>query len=64
MKPFVRYTALLLALVFLVGAGMAWLDLLHEGELLTNPKMKPAMGFLVTGLIFLALALRGQRRRT
>jgi len=62
MKPFVRYTALFLALIFLAGAGLAWAELMHEADLFTNPKVKPATGFLVTGLIFLGLALRGWRR--
>lgn len=63
MKPFVRYTALFLALLFLAGAGIACVDLLQEGNLLANPKTKAAMGLLVPGLMFLALALRGWHRR-
>lgn len=61
MKPFVRYTASFLALFFLAGAGLAWAELLHENDLLTNPKVKPATGLLVTGLMFLGVALRGWR---
>ena len=63
MKPFVRYTALILALLFLAGAGIAWFDLLQEGNLLANPKTKATTGLLVPGVMFLALALRGRHRR-
>lgn len=61
MKPFVRYSAFVLALIFLAGAALAWFELLHESDLLNNPKVKPATGFLVTGLMFLGVALRGWR---
>lgn len=61
MKPFVRYTALFLAVIFLAGAALAWFELLHENDLLNNPKVKPATGLLVSGLMFLGVALRGWR---
>lgn len=64
MKPLVRYTALIIAIIFLAGSGLAWFDLLQEGNLLSNPKVKPATGFVVTGLMFLGLALRGWRSKS
>jgi hypothetical protein len=63
MKPFIVYSALGLAILFLGGALFAGAELLHEGNLLTNPKIKPALGFLVTGIMFLGIALRGLRSR-
>ena len=63
MKPFVRYTALVMAIIFIAGAALAWIEVVHEGDLLANPKVKPATGFLVTGLMFAGLALRGWRAR-
>ena len=63
MKPFVVYSALALAMLFLAGAALAGVELLQEGNWLTNPKLKPALGFLVTGLMFLAIGVRGWRAR-
>jgi hypothetical protein len=63
MKPFVVYSALALAILFLTGAAFAGAELLQEGNLLTNPKLKPALGFLVTGVLFLGIGLRGWRER-
>jgi len=63
MKPFVRITTVVLAVLFLLGAGLAWLDVLTHKNILTNPELKSATGWLMTGLMFLALALRGWRRR-
>jgi hypothetical protein len=62
-KPFVRYTALSLAILFLAGASIALIDLLEEGDLLSNPKMKSVLQLLVPGVMFLGLALRGWPRR-
>jgi hypothetical protein len=62
-KPFVRITALVLAALFLTGAAFAWVDLLTRGNFFTDPLLKPAAGFLVSGLMFLALGLRGLKRR-
>jgi hypothetical protein len=62
MKRFVRVTALLLAALFLTGAAFAWIDLWKRENLLTDPLLKPAAGFLTTGLMFLAVGLRGWRR--
>lgn len=56
-----RFTALLLAVLFLGGAVFAWIDLLKQGNLLSNPQLKPAAAWLTTGLMFLALGLRGWR---
>jgi hypothetical protein len=44
MKPFVVYTALALAIIFLAGALLAGVEVLQEEHLLTNPKLKPALG--------------------
>jgi hypothetical protein len=63
MKPFVRITAFTLALLFLLAAGVAWFDVLTHENILTNPELKIASGWLMTGLMLLALAIRGWRRR-
>jgi len=63
MKPFVVYTALALAIIFLTGALLAGVEVLQEEHLLANPKLKPALGFLVTGGMFLGIGLRGWRAR-
>jgi len=63
MKPFVRITAVALAVLFLLGAAWAWFDVLSHNNILTNPELKSATGWLMTGLMFLALALRGWRKR-
>jgi hypothetical protein len=63
MKPFVVYSALVLAIIFLASAALAGFDVLQEGHLLSNPKIKPALGFLVTGGMFLGIGLRGWRTR-
>ncbi len=64
MKPLIRRTALVLALLFLSSAGWAWIDLLEQGNVLANPQIKPALAWLTTGLMFLALGLRGWRSRS
>jgi hypothetical protein len=64
MKPFVRITAVILAVMFLFGAGLAWFDVLTHENILTNPELKAATGWLTTGLMLLALGLRGWRRRS
>jgi hypothetical protein len=63
MKPFVRFTSLVLAVLFLAGAAFAWTDLLSRQGLLSDPLLKPAAGLLTTGLVFLGLGLRGWRPR-
>ena len=63
MKPFVRITALVLGILFLIGAAVAWLELLKYGDWLSGPGLKQAAGWLLTGLMFLALGLRGWRSR-
>jgi succinate dehydrogenase hydrophobic anchor subunit len=63
MKPFVRFTALFLAILFLTGAGVAWFDVLTHENILTNPELKTASGWLMTGLMLLALGIHGWRRR-
>jgi len=63
MKPFFRVTSLLLAILFLAAAAFAWIDLLKHGDLLSDPRLKPASAWLTAGLMFLALGLRGWRPR-
>jgi hypothetical protein len=63
MKPFVRYPALVLGVLFLTGAGFAWFDVFTHENILTNPELKIAGGWLMTGLMLLALGVRGWRRR-
>lgn len=63
MKPFVRYTALFLAIVFLAGDGLVWFEVLSHENILNNPQLKIASGWLATGLMLLALGLRGFRRQ-
>ena len=62
-KPFVRYTALVLSILFLSGAAFVWFDVLTHDNVFTNPELKLAGGWLTTGLMLLALCLRGRRRR-
>jgi hypothetical protein len=63
MKPFVRYTALVLGILFLCGAGFAWFDVLAHDNVLNNPELKIAAGWLMTGLMLLGLSIRGWRGR-
>jgi hypothetical protein len=63
MKPFVWITALLLGLLFLAGAAFTLIDAVNDAEFLTSPKLKIAVGWLVTGLMFLSLGFRGWRSR-
>jgi hypothetical protein len=62
-KPFVRYTALFLAIVFLSGAAFVWFDVLTHDNVFTNPELKIAAGWLTTGLMLLGLSVRGWRGR-
>ncbi len=63
MKPVFRVVSIVLALLFLTGAAFAWTDVLSHDNLLANPLLKTASGLLMTGLMFLALGLRGWRPR-
>jgi ABC-type uncharacterized transport system permease subunit len=63
MKPFVRYTALFLAIVFLSGAAFVWFDVFTHDNVFTNPELKIAAGWLMTGLMLLGLSVRGWRGR-
>ena len=66
MRPFVRYSALLLAIIFLVFDGLVWFQVLTHENIFNNPQLKAASGWLATGLMLLALGLKGfgaQRRR-
>ena len=51
-----------MAVVFSLGAGLASFDVLTHENMLANPELKFAGGWLTTGLMFLALALRGRRK--
>jgi hypothetical protein len=63
MKPIVRFTILFFAVVFLGAAVFAWIDVLTHENILTNPELKFACGWLMTGLMFLGLGMRGWRWR-
>lgn len=63
MKPFVWVTALLLGLLFLAGAAFTAIDAINDANFVTSPKSKVAAGWLVTGLMFLSLGVRGWRSR-
>jgi ABC-type uncharacterized transport system permease subunit len=63
MKPFVRYTALFLAIVFLSGAAFVWFDVFTHDDVFTNRELKIAAGWLTTGLMLLGLSVRGWRGR-
>jgi hypothetical protein len=66
MKPFVWITALVLSLPFLGGAAFMAYDVMGRPDILTNPESKVAIGWLFTGLMFLAMGLHGwksQRRK-
>jgi len=62
-KPFVRYTALVLGILFLSGAGFAWFDVLTHDNVFNNPELKIAAGWLITGLMLLGFSVRGWRGR-
>ena len=59
MKPFVWITALLLAAIFLAGAIFAAVDVMSHANFINDPELKIAAGWLITGLIFLSLGMRG-----
>jgi len=63
MKPYIRITALILGLLFISAAAAAGVELWREGDLLANPKLKPAAAWLMSGALFLAIGLKGLRRR-
>jgi hypothetical protein len=63
MKTYVRVTALILALVFIAAAAAAAVELWREGEILYNPRLKTAAGWLMSGMLFLAIGLKGFWRR-
>jgi hypothetical protein len=66
MRAFVRYTALFLTIVFLAGDGLVWFEVLTHENIFNNPQLKLASGWLATGLMLLALGLKGlgvQRRQ-
>jgi hypothetical protein len=59
MKPVIWITALLLSLPFLAGAAFTAYDVLGRQDILNNPESKVAVGWLFTGLMFLAMGVRG-----
>ena len=61
MKPFVWVTALVLSLPFLGGAAFTTYDVLGRPDILNNPESKVAVGWLVTGMIFFGIGMRGWR---
>ena len=61
MKPFIWITALLLSMPFLGGAVFTAYDVLGSHDILTNPESKVAVSWLFTGLMFLAMGVRGWR---
>lgn len=63
MKPFIYYTSFFLALLFLIVAASAWLEVFDHGDFFTHPLTKSAAGWSMTGLMLLAVGLRGWRRR-
>ena len=46
---------------FLGGAVFTAYDVLGSHDILTNPESKVAVGWLFTGLMFLAMGVRGWR---
>jgi hypothetical protein len=62
-KPFVRYTSLVLGILFLSGAAFALFDVLTHDNIFKNPELKIAAGWLTTGLMLLGLSVRGWRGR-
>jgi hypothetical protein len=62
-KPFICYTSLVLALLFLIVAASAWIEVFHHEDFFANPLTKSAAGWSMTSLMFLAVGLRGWRRR-
>jgi hypothetical protein len=63
MKPYIRVTALVLGGLFLSAAAAAGVQIWFDGDLLGNPKLKPAAAWLMSGAMFLAIGLRGFWRR-
>jgi hypothetical protein len=63
MKTYVRVTALVLGALFLSAAIAAGVELWLEGDWLANPKLKLAAAWLTSAALFLAIGLKGLRRR-
>jgi hypothetical protein len=60
-KPFIYYTSFFLALLFLIVAASAWTEVFDHGDIFAHPLTKSAAGWSMTGLMFLAVGLRGWR---
>ena len=63
MKSFVICTALFLGILFVAVAAFAWIDVLQHGDFFSNPLVKTAAGWTMTGLMLLAVGIRGLRQR-
>jgi hypothetical protein len=63
MKTYVRVTALLLGALFLSAGIAAAIECWREGDWLANPKLKLAAAWSMSAALFLAIGLRGLRRR-
>jgi uncharacterized membrane protein YciS (DUF1049 family) len=56
--PF-RIASFLLAIVFLLGSALGVIDIWHGGKLEFGSKLNITLGWLASGIFFLALACRG-----
>ncbi len=56
--PF-RIASLLLAILFLLGSALGVIDIWRGGKLEFGSKLNTALGWLGSGIFFLALACRG-----
>jgi hypothetical protein len=62
-KPLVRVASLILAVLFLMAAAFAWIEILQHGDVLSDPRLKSSSAWLMSGLMFLPLGVRGWRPR-
>jgi uncharacterized membrane protein YciS (DUF1049 family) len=56
--PF-RIASFLLAIVFLLGSALGVIDIWRGGKLEFGSKLNTTLGWLASGIFFLALACRG-----
>jgi len=61
MKRFFWLTAWVLSVPFLGGAAFTTYDVLGRPNMLTDPESKVAVGWLVTGMMFFGIGMRGWR---
>ena len=57
------YTALFMGILFVAVAVFAWIDVLQHGDFFSNPLVKTAAGWSMTGFMLLAVGIRGLRQR-